>query len=410
MRMSRLGALSASAMRAASKVSEYWYINSSSGSNLANAHISLDSAGNIYTSTSQGLFKYNSSGTIQYQGYYNVLNSFAYLFFVFDSSGYGYTLDTNTGIVIKFNASTGAFVWARQLTYSGTASGALLKICIDSSDNLYILTNLSTSTFAILSFNTGGTVLWAKNYSTVLGNVVASMEYDNGSLYVSGYYNFRAWVCKVDTSGAVVWSYNVNTNSFIRFLSVKNGNIAANYSVNVANGGVIKMTDGGSSPSIDWQISYGAYTYGDSVFDASGNLYASTRRSGGVYRLSKYNTSGTQQWCNSFTSNTGSSTDANFLIDSSGRLLISSIGVPAPANTRFGFARVPNDGSKTGTYSAGGSTFTWASSTESTSAASFSLASTATVTSTNLPALTFPLVTGVSFTTTTNTIVRTNIN
>jgi hypothetical protein len=397
-------------MRAASKVSEYWYINSSSGSDLANAHTSLDSAGNIYTSAANGLFKYNSSGTIQYQGYYSVLNAFAYLFFVFDSSGYGYTLDTNTGIVIKFNASTSAFVWARQLKYSGASSGAVLKICIDSSDNFYVLTSVASNSFAILSFNTSGTVLWSKNFTTTLTSNPNLMEYANGFLYVSGQYNSRAWICKVDTSGSVIWSYILNTASTARFLTTKGSNLALSYSVGVTNGGIVKMTDGGSSPSIDWQIAYGAYTFGDLVFDASGNVYGSTRRSGGVYRLSKYNTSGTQQWCNSFTSNTGTSTDANFLIDSSGRLLVSSIGVPAPANTRFGFARVPNDGSKTGTYSAGGSTFTWASSTESTSAASFSLTATATVTVANLPALTLSTVTSVSFTTTTNTIVRTNIN
>jgi hypothetical protein len=125
-----------------------------------------------------------------------------------------------------------------------------------------------------------------------------------------------------------------------------------------------------SSGAVQWQRKLGDASV-DSVYgshsialDSSDNAYVCWSNGTGQLGIAKYNSSGTIQWQRTLT---GSNCQGwGVAIDTAGTLYIS--GSVAIGAKRFLFAKLPSDGSLTGTYSVGGVSLTYAASSLTDSA------------------------------------------
>lgn len=299
--------------------------------------IGLDSSGNVYVSGySQGVgagnydgivAKYNSSGTLQWQ---RTLGGSLQEFFVgstVDSSGNvyisGQTSSTGEGsydaLFVKYNSS-GTLQWQRILgdTNSNVGRGAAL----DSSGNVYFSgQDVATSTM-VIKYNSSGTLQWQRAVGQGDGNDVA-----------------------VDSSGNVycVGEYNPGGPDF-------------------------KITKHNSSGTFQFQKIHGGSSAceGEGIcVDSSGNVYA-VGNIGGNVLIIKYNSSGTLQWQRTLG---GTGTDEGYAIthDGSGNIIITGETNSAGAgNKDILIAKLPDDGSLTGTYGS----FTYAASSLTATSAS----------------------------------------
>jgi uncharacterized delta-60 repeat protein len=224
-------------------------------------------------------------------------------------------------LVTKYNTS-GTIQWQRVLGGANTDEG--YGICVDSNGNCYIAgydaDNPGASTeLLIAKYDTSGTIQWKRklggspNQDNGYGIVVDS----SGNSYVVGYTRNAgsglqdALIAKYDTSGVIQWQ---------RVLGGANSDCA----------------------------------YGVAV-DSSGNCYItgyteSTGAGGADVLIAKYNTSGTIQWQRVLG---GGSGDVGYgiAVDSNGNCYVTGYTNSAGAGSEDALiARLPGDGSKTGTY------------------------------------------------------------
>jgi hypothetical protein len=124
----------------------------------------------------------------------------------------------------------------------------------------------------------------------------------------------------------------------------------------------------------------GGYPYSIAT-DSSGNAYICGVNVTGTYsfQIAKYDTSGTIQWQRTL-GGSGNDTGNGIFVDSSGNVYVTGYTNGAGAG---GYdvliAKLPGDGSKTGTYTVGGASITYAASSL-TSATSTLTAATSTLT------------------------------
>lgn len=242
--------------------------------------------------------------------------------------------------VVKVNANN-TFAWATSpnSVYAGDSYFASVA-AVDSSGNVYTAGQSNTQSsgnrgILVSKFNSSGTWQWSKilrNPGSYDG-VPASMQVDSsGNVYVLMYFGnttyYRAITIKLDSSGTYLWgrSYLLETYTF--------GN-----SMRIASDGSVYV----------FGISYNSGAYYDWV-------------------LLKYNSSGTLQWARKVTNSSAISMnaqyyDANMAIDNDGSIIIGGY-----VDGRSVMMKVPPDGTKTGTYTVGGISYTYssASGTDST--------------------------------------------
>jgi len=319
----------------------------SSPSGQANG-IAVDSSGNIYVcgngKNSSGysilsISKYNNSGTIQWQSTltdaYSSPNGAANGIAV-DSSGNVYVCGygrNSSGKSIqsisKYNNS-GTIQWQRTLTdaYSSPDEAAT-NIAVDSSGNVYVCGygNTSSSSYvqSISKWDTSGTIQWQRTltdaYTTHSGFAYGITVDSSGNVYVCGYGRNSSGktiqsISKYDNSGTIQWQ---NT-----------------------------LTDLSSSP---FGVASGI------AVDSSGNVYVcgygETPSSSYVQSISKYNNSGTIQWQRTLTdtSSLPYSLASKITVDNLGNIYV--CGHLENSSVQFvqSIAKLPADGSKTGTYS-----------------------------------------------------------
>jgi outer membrane protein assembly factor BamB len=314
--------------------------------------IGVDSSANVYLGGHSGspkgfqIFKYNTSGNLLWQRNLpgTTFDNLAYGIAV-DSSGNSYIagfanpIDTRTTFqIVKYDTS-GNLLWQRSLGPSGqSVTGSC--IAVDSSGNSYIGGLGGINDIIIAKYNTLGTLQWQRIFGSGASGYeqCSSIEVDSsGNVYVCGdTYNissghYELIIAKYDTLGTLQWQRSLDSGS--------------NSTTEVGNGVVV---------------------------DSSGNVYVCGYTSFNYgFIIAKYDTLGNIQWQRILT-DTGISTEFGFGIaaDSSNVYVCGYSTVSGTYD--FLLAKLPNNGSATGTYTVGAYSFVYDALAFSNTATSFS--------------------------------------
>lgn len=379
-------------------------------SNFLNGNITRDiipdSSGNFYVGSTPGtntnnynVAKYNSSATLDWQ--YDFNSSYENLSkLAVDSSNNVYICgqqgsgDSYSANIVKLNSS-GTIQWQKNLGPGGNATAGT-GVAVDSSGNVYISGQSGTggSTYGLIAkYNSSGTLQWQKRVSNsgATGIVFNNIALDSsGNPHVCGYFAGDFLVMKYDSSGNVVWQKVLGVGGSTDERSLE---IAIDSSNNVYVSGKQEFQDGNSdsgfltakynsSGALQWQrrLNYPSagfptneegYAIG---VDSSGNVYIGGQSNfNGLtdFILAKYNTSGTLQWQRRIGSGKQESL-YGLNVDSSANVYVAGITQDFNNTIQGFFAALPGDGSKTGSYSVGPNTMTYASISFTDSAASAS--------------------------------------
>lgn len=364
-----------------------------------------DSSGNVYviayvyvSSASRPiLIKYNSSGVIQWQRTLSNVRDNSYYDIAFDSSdniyivgGIGINQSNNifnTSWIVKYDTS-GTLQWQKYLAPANGMYSGFNGIAIDSSNNIYAFGYTDTQvnnggrSALIVKYNSSGAVQWQK----ILGSdtnsrfTAGSITIDSANnLYITGHdpsstYTSYSWIiAKYNSSGVIQWQRKLTGGT------VQTGGITSDSSNNVyvlgssnSSGSqdlIIAKYD--SSGAIQWQRKLGnagvTETAGKIVSSAQGNIYiCGYNGSDGI--IAKYNSSGAIQWQRTL-GGTSSDVITGITLDSSENIYVA--GHDDAVGTYKGtFAKLPGDGSLTGSYTVAGRTYTYAASSMTEQAAS----------------------------------------
>jgi uncharacterized delta-60 repeat protein len=350
----------------------YWlgYLSGNVGYGVA-----ADSSGNMSLCGVSGapqdiqVAKYNTSGTIQWQRKLNEGSSDYGRAVATDSSGNMYICgDTqnNQIQIVKYNTS-GTLQWKNVLYNSYVARG--YGIAVDSSGNVYVCGLFDYLgggyRLAVAKYNTSGTLQW--NYfiddSGTGGGYGVAVD-SSANVYVCGYSSDSLYTAKFNTSGTLQWQKRLGSSA------AANYGVAVDSSGNVyvcgyayPSGSNLYISKYNTSGTLQWQRSLGtSFTYGFAVaVDSSANVYVCGYSSAN-FQIAKYNTSGTIQWQRSL-SGSNSMAGQSIAIDSFGSMYITGLLNDSSLGNRFFFAKLPGDGSLTGTYTVGAYSITYAAST-----------------------------------------------
>ena len=308
--------------------------------------IAVDGSGNVYVCATYSyagndhirIFKYNSSGTQVFKkGIYRGNNtSTVSQSIAVDSSGNificGYTdLNGYNFYIAKLNTSG---VIQYQFNVGGASSFDLgYSIKLASSGNFYVAGSCGDSGIngpSIIKYNNAGFIQWQKRIS--IGNLqqVNIAVDSNENVYVAqglGYAlgfgtGYKFAIAKFDTSGNIQWQKK------------------------------IEATGGYNSNDISYSIAVdstgSAYILGSSEIGGSNNMDCF---------LTKVDTSGTLIWQRTLkmiTSGGGNEAGNEIFIDNNDNIFMVGHSTAGSGPYSF-FAKLPNDGSKTGTYFMAGS-------------------------------------------------------
>jgi uncharacterized delta-60 repeat protein len=297
-----------------------------------------------------------------------------------DSSGNVYVIGStasqgaggNDSLLAKYDNS-GVIQWQRSLGGAGTDIGN--GIAVDASGNIYIVGNTASQgaggeDVLIAKYDTSGTIQWQRSLggaSTERGQGIAVDA--SGNVYVTGTTNsqgaggFDLLIAKYNTSGVIQWQRSLGGSA-----SEFGNGIAVDSSGNVyvvgrtasqgAGGDDLLLAKYNTSGVIQWQRSLGGAGTDDGfgiAVDSSGNVYvtgqtASQGAGGADVLIAKYDTSGTIQWQRSL-GGSASDTSAGIAVDSSGNVYVTGLTASQGAGGNDALiAKLPNDGSLTGTY------------------------------------------------------------
>jgi len=377
-----LGILNA---QAAGVAISYWLASLGGATDEKGRSVAIDASDNSYSfgdATSAGaggpenfLAKRDSAGTIQWQRTLGGTGSDFARSVKVDSSGnvyvVGWTDSIGAGssdfLLAKYNSS-GTIQWQRIL--GGATFDRGHSVAIDSSDNLYVVGFTDSSgagdfDFLLAKYNSSGTIQWQRTLGGTgddRGNSVAIDSSDNvyvlGQNTSTGAGNDDFLLAKYNSSGTIQWQRVLGGSGNDRGQSVAIDSSDNVYVVGFefsTNAGNLLLAKYNSSGTIQWQKILGANDdRGQSVaIDSSDNVYVVGKTDSYPdlnFLIAKYNSSGTIQWQRVLG---GSNVEIgnSVAIDSSDTLYVLGYTESTGAGgDDFLMAKLPNDGSLTGTY------------------------------------------------------------
>lgn len=411
----------------------YWLSAFYSATSTENQYLSsvyVDADENIYaTGMGSGngavlavnVLKYDKNGALQWQrklnatyvnrGYAITGDSYGNIYVAggYDDTGNTAPPGGVRGFIVKLNSS-GTIQWQNLFWPSQTSpiqqsnlSTRVYAITLDSSGNIYTTgyTNFSTAFLFVAKHDSSGNLLWFKRFYGAAGGTAGySIKINSaGNLVVGGTYGYGVsttytipLILVLDTSGNLLSSVKMQVSSSTgtqnaKFYSIaldSNNNIYATgingqNSSSSAYGPIICKFD--SSLSLLWtkyltpSTTSTNYPSHGVIVDSLGNPYLSYFDGiADSVKMVKFDPSGTIQWSNKITtvggvSFTGSAFPSNSLKNSLTSLIQVYVGV-ASSNAYGALAKVPLDGTRTGSYTVGpyGQPTTYASYTQTTTA------------------------------------------
>ena len=313
-------------------------VNKSTGDAYAVGNNSESGTNNAY------IWKYNSSGTLQWQKRIGDGSNTTYVAgtgvgtLAVDSGGNLVSTMTNLGnkaAVMKLNSS-GATVWQSILNSPGGFSNTQADcIDVDTSDNVVFAGYVYDSGFSMLAgkFNSSGTAQWATRIRSTPDNFFSGWGRgvgtdSSGNVYVASQaINTTAMICKFDSAGYVVWIRNFGAGSGFDL-----------------------------APR-------------DMAVDSSGNSY--TIMGQGRLYIVKYNSSGVIQWQRQLATSINSYFQPQGItLNSDGTIFYINSRPNGDVNENI-CAKLPTDGSKTGTYTVSAYTYIYSVSSLADAAAAY---------------------------------------
>lgn len=349
----------------------------------------VDSSGNFYFSSravpSTGsvnaywsLVKYDSAASLQFQkklatGQYSNMQNIGK-----DSSGNIYACGLvfdggsfyRTGIV-KYNSS-GVVQWQRFYNVGQESAG---QLCVDTSGNVYVISAGSGSGCSLAKIDTSGSLQWQTDLYDGVGMRFNAVTTDGSSVFVAANqtpsfsYDTKIFLHSFSASdGSRNFSRQTSVLTYVVSSGVaydSSGNIYLTAYYNYENASVLIKFN--SSGTLQWSLqSTGTGgNFRDLVVDSSGNIYTCGTEYTGNSRLLivKINSSGTVQWKRRLGAGIPSGNGYAIAIDSSGAIYAAGYASYAGGPDKALFIKLPSDGSKTGTYSVDGNNWVYEAST-----------------------------------------------
>ena len=381
---------------------KYWLSSIDSATGHLGGYMAIDSADNLYLASTNYessnydayLAKMDNAGSIQWQ---RELSGAAVEFIedvATDSSGNAYFVGRTTSegagsddvLLAKYNSS-GTLQWQRVL--GDADSNVAYSITVDSSGNVYVAGRQYVSgTFdfesLLAKYDSSGTIQWQRSLATGVADqdvVAYGVTTDSaGNVYMTGYTGTNVFsshimiLVKYNSSGTIQWQRTLKV-AFLRF---------AGYATNIDSSGNVYVTGFGaasgagndtlsivkynSSGTLQWQKYLGEATLytlaigGVSVaFDSLDNVYVTGVKESGTYycQIAKFDSSGTLQWQRSLD---GFNRDYAYSVglDSNDDLYIAGrTNSTSDSLYKLLTAKLPSDGSLTGTYTLDSTDFTY---------------------------------------------------
>lgn len=352
----------------------YFILYSTANYNSSYQDIEVDNSGNIYyneLNTNRRLVKVLPDGSVAWQkfgsanvGYFRGLN--------LQSNqnpivGLQYPL-TNSKFPLgwyEFSSSDGSLI--RKIHTVNTATdtaGEIYAQTIDSSGNVYNLTSNTPSGFSrgqIIKYTSTGTVSFSVGDYTNIGSGSKCAVDSSGNVYYTSS-SIDPYYTKLTSTGSLSWGRYLSNASYtprIRALNVDPSDnlylISYRYISTVNYDDIMKIN---SSGTLQWSKRISTGTTGSPTeiqFDSNGNCYIISQTSPNIY-VYKIDSSGSLVWARTLTVGTSIRT-GNIRIKVKGSsLYILGAGYVTGSTNGVFIAKLPIDGTLTGTYG----NFTWA--------------------------------------------------
>ncbi len=361
--------------------------------------VAIDSLGNVYSvgitqSAGSGqedflLVKQDPAGAIVWQRTFGLSTNEVGISIEVNSANdvYIYGAETNLGstfiesrmVLAKFNSS-GTIQWQRR---AGTGAQDFAgKMALSPTEDVYFsgsTTSFGTGSFDayVAKFNSSGTVQWQRAIGSTSAERANGIAVDSaGDVYLVGL-NQQTYsgglLVKLNFAGTNQWQRKIGnfgqpTTTLLAAVADSSNNVYAVGNTFITPTQGFFLAKYNSSGTQQWQrfLSGGGNESCENIsIDSAGNIYlfgrtTSSGAGSNDFMLAKYDTNGTIQWQRTL-GGTGNDQAFGGAIDADGNLY--AIGqTDALASGEVLIAKLPSDGSLTGTYSLAGYSISYATS------------------------------------------------